>query len=52
MSRLAVRAAVTVLPGLDGDPVGVGPDADLDGLPRVAQPDLDLLAANHDRPAD
>jgi len=38
--------------GLDGDLVGVGSDADLDGLPRVDQSDLDLLAADHDRSAD
>ena len=34
--------------GLDSDLVGVGPDAYLDGLPRVNQSDLDLLPADHD----
>ena len=38
--------------GLDRDQVGVGSDGDLDGLAGVRQADLDLLPADHDRPAD
>jgi len=38
--------------GLDGDLVGVRSDGDLDGLTGMGQANLDLLAADHDRPAD
>jgi len=38
--------------GLDGDLAGAGSGADLDGLSRVDQSGLDLLAAGHDRSAD
>jgi hypothetical protein len=38
--------------GLDGDLVGVRSDAYLDNLAGVSQADLDLLPADHDRPAD
>ena len=37
---------------LDGDLVGVGSDADLDGLAGVRRADLDLLPADHDGSAD
>ncbi len=36
---------------LDGDLVGVGFHGDLGGLAGVGQADLDLLPADHDRPA-
>jgi hypothetical protein len=38
--------------GLDGDLVGVRSAGDLDGLTGMGQANLDLLAADHDRPAD
>jgi hypothetical protein len=37
--------------GLDGDPVAIGSDGDIDGLAGVGQAGLDLLPADHDRPA-
>ena len=45
-----VRASGDGDAGLDGDLVGVGSDTDLDGFAGVGQADLDLLAADHDRP--
>jgi hypothetical protein len=52
MSRLVVRAAVTVMPVSTATWMVPGPTGHRDGLAGVGQADLDSLAADHDGSAD